>query len=155
MRVRIRDNLEATLSVKSRSTTLRRLELEYPVPVIEAEAMIGLRHGAVIEKVRHLVPHGDLTFEVDVFAGEAWWEPYRGLLTAISYQRDEIAFQSGDRVETLPNGTSKPPVRFAVTVRIVRNVPLPKDRIWQRWTFNAPLIQVVEYPGAQREGVTR
>ena len=32
---------------------------------------------------------------------------------------------------------------------------LPKDRIWQRWTFNAPLIQVVEYPGAQREGVTR
>ena len=46
-------------------------------------------------------------------------------------------------------------LRYAVTVRIVRNVPLPKDRIWQRWTFNAPLIQVVEYPGAQREGVTR
>jgi hypothetical protein len=60
-----------------------------------------------------------------------------------------------DRVETSPAGTSKPPVRYAVTVRIVRNVPLPKDRLWQRWTFNAPLIQVVEYPGAQREGVTR
>jgi type IV secretory pathway component VirB8 len=60
-----------------------------------------------------------------------------------------------DRIETLPNGVSKPPVRYAVTVRIARNVPLPKDRMWQRWTFNAPLIQVVEYPGAQREGVTR
>ena len=60
-----------------------------------------------------------------------------------------------DRVETSPAGTAKPPVRYAVTVRIVRNVPLPKDRVWQRWTFNAPLIQVVEYPGAQREGVTR
>jgi type IV secretory pathway component VirB8 len=60
-----------------------------------------------------------------------------------------------DRVETSPSGAAKPPVRFAVTVRIVRNVPLPKDRIWQRWTFNAPLVQVVEYPGAQREGVTR
>jgi hypothetical protein len=35
------------------------------------------------------------------------------------------------------------------------NVLLPKGRIWQRWTFNAPLIQVVKYPGAQREGVTR
>lgn len=85
VRVRIRDNLEATLSVKSRSTTLRRLELEYPVPVIEAEAMIGLRHGAVIEKVRHLVPHGDLTFEVDVFAGEN-----EGLVIAEIELRDEL-----------------------------------------------------------------
>ena len=85
VRVRIRDNLEATLSVKSRSTTLRRLELEYPGPVIEAEAMIGLRHGAVIEKVRHLVPHGDLTFEVDVFAGEN-----EGLVIAEIELRDEL-----------------------------------------------------------------
>jgi adenylate cyclase len=70
VRVRIRDNRSATLSVKSRPASLSRLELEYPVPVLEAEAMIGLRRGAVIEKVRHLVPHGDLTFEVDVFSGE-------------------------------------------------------------------------------------
>ena len=85
VRVRIRDNREATLSVKSRPATLRRLELEYPVPVIEAEAMIGLRHSAVIEKVRHLVPHGDLTFEVDVFAGEN-----EGLVIAEIELRDEL-----------------------------------------------------------------
>ena len=84
VRVRIRDNLSATLSVKSRSASLSRLELEYPVPVPEAEAMIQLRHGAVIEKVRHLVPHGDLTFEVDVFSGDN-----TGLIIAEIELRDE------------------------------------------------------------------
>jgi adenylate cyclase len=84
VRVRIRDNIQATLTIKSRPATLRRLELEYPIPVIEAEAMIGLRHGAVIEKVRHLVPHDDLTFEIDVFAGEN-----DGLVIAEIELRDE------------------------------------------------------------------
>jgi adenylate cyclase len=84
VRVRIRDNAAATLSVKSRSASLRRLELEFPVSVLEAEAMIPLRHGAVIEKVRHLVPHGDLTVEVDVFSGEN-----AGLVIAEIELRDE------------------------------------------------------------------
>lgn len=70
VRIRIRDNASATLTVKSRPAEIRRLELEFPVSVLEAEKMIQLRNGAVIEKVRHLVPHDDLTFEVDVFAGE-------------------------------------------------------------------------------------
>ena len=29
-----------------------------------------LREGSVIEKTRHLVPHGNETWEVDVFSGE-------------------------------------------------------------------------------------
>jgi hypothetical protein len=60
-----------------------------------------------------------------------------------------------DRVETLADGKRLPPVRYAATVAIRRNVELPQDRIWQRWTFNAPQIQVVEYAGAQREGVSK
>jgi type IV secretory pathway component VirB8 len=60
-----------------------------------------------------------------------------------------------DRIETRPGGQPGPAVRHAVTVRIARDVPLPADRMSWRWTFNAPLIQVVEYPGAQREGVAR
>lgn len=60
-----------------------------------------------------------------------------------------------DRIETPKSSTPKPPVRYAVTVRIERNVPMPTDRLWQRWTFNAPQIQVIEYPGAQREGVSK
>jgi adenylate cyclase len=70
VRIRIRDNASATLTVKSRPAELRRLELEFPVGVLEAEKLIQLRHGAVIEKVRHLVPCGDVTFEVDIFSGE-------------------------------------------------------------------------------------
>ena len=70
IRVRIEDNRNAALTVKSRNAALRRLELEYKVPVLEAEAMFPLRRGSVIEKVRHHVPFGTLLWEVDVFAGE-------------------------------------------------------------------------------------
>jgi adenylate cyclase len=70
IRVRIRDNSSATLTIKSRPSTLRRLELEYPIPVVQAEALIQLRQGIVIEKVRHLVPWGALAWEIDVFSGE-------------------------------------------------------------------------------------
>ena len=56
IRVRVKDDRAATLTIKSRSAKLRRLELEYPIPVADAESLIGLRRGAVIEKVRHIVP---------------------------------------------------------------------------------------------------
>src|SRR5262245_32685511 len=72
IRIRIKGDGTATLTVKSRPVDLRRLELEYDIPILEAEALMQLRQGAVIEKVRHLVPYGDLnlTWEIDVFAGE-------------------------------------------------------------------------------------
>ena len=60
-----------------------------------------------------------------------------------------------DRIETAPGALPKKPVRYAVTVRGLLNVPMPADRQWQRWTFNAPQIQVIDYPGAQREGVAQ
>lgn len=70
VRVRVKGDRSAVLTIKSRGTELRRLELEYPIPVADAEALIALRCGAVIEKVRHVVPCAGATFEVDVFAGE-------------------------------------------------------------------------------------
>jgi adenylate cyclase len=70
IRVRIKQKAGATLTIKSREPQLRRLELEYPIPTLEAEALMQLRHGAVIEKTRHRVPLGDLTWEIDVFSGE-------------------------------------------------------------------------------------
>lgn len=70
IRVRIKDERSAALTIKSRSTELRRLELEYPIPVADAEALIALRRGAIVEKVRHVVRYAGTTFEVDVFAGE-------------------------------------------------------------------------------------
>jgi adenylate cyclase len=84
IRVRIRGDGTATLTVKSRPVSLRRLELQYDIPVLEAEALMQLRQGAVIEKVRYLVPCGDLVWEVDVFSGEN-----RGLVIAEIELRDE------------------------------------------------------------------
>jgi adenylate cyclase len=70
IRVRIMEHGSATLTIKSRSHDLRRLELEYDIPVLEAEALMQLREGSVIEKMRHSVPWGDLVWEIDVFSGE-------------------------------------------------------------------------------------
>jgi adenylate cyclase len=70
VRIRIIDNSSATITVKSRPVELRRLELEYAIPVLEAEALIPLRQDSIIEKVRHRLPWGDLEWEVDVFSGE-------------------------------------------------------------------------------------
>jgi adenylate cyclase len=71
VRVRISDNCTATLTVKSRPVKLRRLELEYTIPILEAEALIAVREGSVVEKRRYQFPCcGDLTWEVDVFSGE-------------------------------------------------------------------------------------
>jgi adenylate cyclase len=70
IRVRIKDNSKATLTIKSRPSALRRLELEYPIPIVQAEALIQLRQGIVIDKTRHIVPCGALAWEIDVFAGD-------------------------------------------------------------------------------------
>lgn len=70
IRVRIRDNQTATLTIKSRGADLRRLELEYAIPVLEAEAMLPLRRGAIIEKRRALVPVEGHVWEVDTFFGD-------------------------------------------------------------------------------------
>ena len=84
IRVRIRGHDSASLTVKSRGATLKRLELEYPIPVLDAERMLALRQGAVIEKNRHLVPWRNLTWEVDLFAGDN-----AGLVVAEVELRDE------------------------------------------------------------------
>ena len=68
--MRIKGDGTATLTIKSRPVDIRRLELEYPVPTLEAEALMQLRQGAVIEKVRHVIPWGDLKWEIDVFSGQ-------------------------------------------------------------------------------------
>src|ERR1700744_5558181 len=70
IRVRIRDNRKATLTIKSRGADLKRLELEYVIPVLDAESMLPLRHGAIIEKRRAIVPVHGHVWEVDTFLGE-------------------------------------------------------------------------------------
>jgi adenylate cyclase len=69
VRVRCVDNDRAFLTIKSAEQGARRQEFEYAIPVADAEELLGLCEGSIIEKLRHDVPHSGLTWEVDVFLG--------------------------------------------------------------------------------------
>ena len=66
VRVRIEGD-EAFLAVKSRTSGLKRLEFEYPVPVEDAETLLGLCPHEPVEKTRTKVPVGDHVWEVDEY----------------------------------------------------------------------------------------
>lgn len=69
VRVRVKGD-KGFLTLKGVSVGVSRSEFEYEVPVDDALAMLDeLAAGPVIDKVRHLVPVGAHTWEVDVFAG--------------------------------------------------------------------------------------
>jgi adenylate cyclase len=60
----------AYLTVKGPRKGVTRAEFEYPIPVADAEAMIGtLCGGRVVEKTRYRVPHEGVVWEVDEFHG--------------------------------------------------------------------------------------
>lgn len=102
LRVRIKDNAAATLTLKSRESELSRLEFEYPIPTADAEALIALRQGSIIEKTRHNVPWRGHTWEIDVFCGEN-----AGLIIAeieLRHEREHFAVPDwlGDEVTGQP-----------------------------------------------------
>ncbi len=70
IRIRIDGEDRATLTIKTSQPAVMRHEYEYDIPVADAEELLGLRDGAVIEKTRHDVPIDDVVWEIDVFAGE-------------------------------------------------------------------------------------
>ncbi len=69
--VRIRIHGEVGfLNIKSATLGITRHEFEYPVPVTEAREMLALFcRDRCLEKVRHFVPIGAHTWEIDVFEG--------------------------------------------------------------------------------------
>lgn len=77
IRIRIREGKGAQLTVKSSTSGLERQEYEYAIPLEDAEDMLKLCTGIIIEKRRHLVPLGDLVWEIDVFSGT-----HQGLILA-------------------------------------------------------------------------
>jgi CYTH domain-containing protein len=56
--------------VKGVSHGATRAEFEYAIPLADAEAMLALCDGPIIQKVRRLVVHDGCTWEVDEFLGE-------------------------------------------------------------------------------------
>ncbi|SMC43398.1 CYTH domain-containing protein [Rhizobium sp. RU36D] len=69
VRIRIRDGDSARLTIKIGTNMLVRDEFEYAIPVADAEEMMTLAIGRVIEKTRHHVEFGGFLWEVDVFSG--------------------------------------------------------------------------------------
>ena len=69
-RVRIKNGTDATVTIKSKRAELRRLEVEYPISPLDAEALLSLRHSGLIEKTRFTIPWCDHLWEVDVFSSD-------------------------------------------------------------------------------------
>ena len=59
----------AYLTIKGATYGLSRSEYEYEIPVIEAEGMLQFCADLPVEKMRHYIQHGGMTWELDVFSG--------------------------------------------------------------------------------------
>ena len=68
VRVRI-DGERAWLTVKGPQDGVTRPEFEYEIPMTDAEALLGVCRGRLVEKVRHRVPVGGHIWEIDEFGG--------------------------------------------------------------------------------------
>ncbi len=92
IRVRV-DGDEANLNIKSATLGIHRLEYEYPIPLNDAEEMLGrLCQGPLIEKIRYRVVVEDHLWEIDVFSGDN-----QGLVVA------EVELATEDESFTLPS----------------------------------------------------
>ena len=69
VRVRIAGDA-AFLTIKGVSVGATRAEFEYAIPVVDAQALLALCDGPLIEKTRHLLVYQGMTWEVDDFAGD-------------------------------------------------------------------------------------
>ncbi|MEO9297424.1 CYTH domain-containing protein [Devosia alba] len=92
VRVRTRDDAQAVVTIKGAAVGLVRAEYEYAIPIEDGREMLAMAAPHVIEKVRHLVPIGDLIWEVDVFGGK-----HAGLVLA------EVELHAADQPVPLPD----------------------------------------------------
>ncbi len=87
VRVRTRNDASAQVTIKIGQNSLVRDEFEYTIPIAEAEEMISLAVGNVIEKVRYTVEYNGFVWEIDAYEGA-----YLGLVIAeveLSDENDE------------------------------------------------------------------
>ena len=91
VRVRIAGDY-ATLTVKGSRNGISRLEMQYTIPVPDAERMLALCLRPLIDKTRHIVMHDGMKWEVDIFHSEN-----EGLRVA------EVELESEDQSISLPD----------------------------------------------------
>ncbi|HZP64739.1 MAG TPA: CYTH domain-containing protein [Rudaea sp.] len=58
------------LTVKGASRGATRSEFEYAIPLADAEALLALVDGPLVEKVRYEITHAGALWEVDEFLGD-------------------------------------------------------------------------------------
>ncbi len=89
VRVRIAGE-SAWLTIKGASVGASRAEFEYPIPLGDAQALLKLADGPCVEKIRYIVPHAGMNWEVDEFLGANV-----GLVVAeIELQNESQTFES-------------------------------------------------------------
>ena len=81
----------AFLTIKGATRGATRAEFEYEIPTADAQALLALCDGPVVEKIRHLCVVDGMTWEVDEFLGAN-----AGLVVA------EIELQAEDQPFTRP-----------------------------------------------------
>jgi adenylate cyclase len=69
VRVRVMGD-RAFITIKGRARGAERPELEYEVPLEDADQLLSLATGHLIEKRRHRVEHRGAVWEVDEFCGD-------------------------------------------------------------------------------------
>ena len=93
VRVRIMGE-KAFLTIKGATSGIARAEYEYEIPCPDAEALLLLCCGNVLEKRRHLIRLGGMLWEIDVFGGR-----HTGLVLAeIELEREDQEFELPDWV---------------------------------------------------------
>ena len=66
VRIRIMGE-KAFLTIKGATYGLSRSEYEYEIPVMDADGMLQFCSDLPVEKTRHFIEHGGMTWELDVF----------------------------------------------------------------------------------------
>lgn len=69
VRVRIAGG-QGFLTVKGPNRGAVRSEFEYPIPLADAEGLLALCDGPLIDKLRYRIPLGNHVWEVDEFLGD-------------------------------------------------------------------------------------
>jgi len=84
VRVRIAGN-EAQITVKGKAKGLTRPEFEYSIPLQDGQEIEQFCLKPILEKIRYKLQQGDLTWEIDEYAGEN-----RGLVVAEVETKDPL-----------------------------------------------------------------